>query len=75
MIRDVHLGSGFFHSPIPDPDFFYPRIPDPGVKKVSDPGYGSAKLKTVNSYACKANFGCKISTTGTELFPLSVTSR
>lgn len=31
MIRDVYLGSGF-------------SISDPGVKKVLDPGFGSATL-------------------------------
>jgi len=38
MIRDVHSGSGSNFLP----------IPDPGVKKASDPGSGSAALhKTV----------------------------
>jgi hypothetical protein len=36
MIRDVYPGSGFF----------YPsRIPDSGVKKTPDPGFGSTTLE------------------------------
>ncbi len=39
---------------IPDPDFDFLPIPDPGsrVKKAPDSGYGSATLDTV--LACKA---------------------
>jgi hypothetical protein len=29
---------------IPDPDLDFLPIPDPGVKKASDPGFGSATL-------------------------------
>jgi hypothetical protein len=28
----------------PDPDFYPPRVPDPGAKKAPDPGSGSATL-------------------------------
>jgi hypothetical protein len=34
-------------SRIPDPDADFLSIPDPGVKKAPDPGYGSATLLTV----------------------------
>jgi hypothetical protein len=30
---------------IPDPDLDFLTIPDPGVKKAPDPGYGSATLR------------------------------
>jgi hypothetical protein len=35
MIRDVMMWRS---TRIPGPDFFPSRIPDPGIKKASDPG-------------------------------------
>jgi hypothetical protein len=35
---------------IPDPDLDFLHIPDPGVKKVPDPGSGSAALLEVNCF-------------------------
>jgi hypothetical protein len=33
--------------PDPDLDFYQSRIPDPGVKKASDPGSGSALFESL----------------------------
>ncbi len=43
MIRDIHPGSGSWFLP----------IPDPGVKKAPDPGYG-----TLNLWICLCDISC-----------------
>ncbi len=46
MIRVVHPGSRI---PDPDADFLPSRIPDPGVKKVPNPG-SRIRIRNTGSY-------------------------
>ncbi len=53
MIRVVHPGSRIpdpgFRIPDPDADFLPSRIPDPGVKKVPNPG---SRIRIRNTDSC-----------------------
>jgi hypothetical protein len=45
--------------PDPDADFLPSPIPDPGVKKASDPGSGSATLVYLSFFYISIGFACR----------------